>query len=239
MWTVNGHLSQLWPFTKLYCLGLSPRAGHPKETLHLLHGSLYDIKCSGFYCNYNETDNYTDPIVPALRIPLDESDPTTDEALKSRGTDTDQEAKASQNGDTGPKELDIADESVEIPELAIKDLPHCPECKTGLLRPGVIWFGEMLPSKVIRQVDDFIEANEIDLIMVIGTSASVYPAAGYVDSARYKGAKVAVINTDPNDEPRSGMMKGDWFFVGDAAQILPELFKPVIGDISGAAEQRR
>lgn len=137
-----------------------------------------------------------------------------------------------------PKELDIADDGVEIPELTIKDLPHCPGCKTGLLRPGVIWFGEMLPSKVIRQVDDFIEANEIDLIMVIGTSASVYPAAGYVDSARYKGAKVAVINTDPNDEPRSGMMKGDWFFVGDAAQILPELFQPVIGDISGAAEQK-
>lgn len=142
------------------------------------------------------------------------------------------------NGSSGPKELDIADENVDLPELAIKDLPHCPACKTGLLRPGVIWFGEMLPSKVIRQVDDFIEANEIDLIMVIGTSASVYPAAGYVDSARYKGAKVAVINTDPNDEPQSGMMKGDWFFVGDAARILPELFKPVIGDISRSGEQR-
>ncbi|TID20678.1 DHS-like NAD/FAD-binding domain-containing protein [Venturia nashicola] len=217
--------------------GLSPRAGHPRDTLHLLHGSLYDIKCSGFYCNYNETDNYTDPIVPALEIPLDESDSTTDEALKSRGHSRGQEAEPSQNGDVKPKELDIADESVNIPELSIKDLPHCPVCKTGVLRPGVVWFGELLPSKVMQQVDDFIESNEIDLIMVIGTSASVYPAAGYVDDARYRGARVAVINTDPNDEPESGMMEGDWFFVGDAAQILPELFKPLIGDVSGAAEQ--
>jgi NAD-dependent deacetylase sirtuin 5 len=175
--------------------------------------------------------------VPALEIPLDDSDPTTDNALKAKSNGLSEKVDAHHNGTSGPKELDIADENVDLPELAIKDLPHCPECKTGLLRPGVVWFGEMLPSKVIRQVDDFIEANEIDLIMVIGTSASVYPAAGYVDSARYKGAKVAVINTDPNDEPRSGMMKGDWFFVGDAAQILPELFKPVIGDISGMKEQ--
>jgi NAD-dependent deacetylase sirtuin 5 len=224
---------KLWKHTNTCCLGLSPRAGHPRETLHLLHGSLYDIKCSGFYCNYFERDNYTDPIVPALEIPLDESDPTTDQALKAKSN-----GDANYNSTARPKELDIADENVALPELAIKDLPHCPECKTGLLRPGVIWFGEMLPSKVIRKVDDFIEANDIDLIMVIGTSASVYPAAGYVDSARYKGAKVAVINTDPNDEPRSGMMKGDWFFVGDAAQILPELFRPVIGDISEMSEQK-
>lgn len=219
-------------------LGLSQRAGHPKQSLHLLHGSLYNIKCSGFYCNYFEEDNYTDPIVPALAIPLDESDPTTIEALQAKSAERGEKVQKHQNGASASRELDISNEEVPLPELSEKDLPHCPECKTGLLRPGVVWFGEMLPPKVIRTVDDFIvESDEIDLILVIGTSARVYPAAGYVERARANGARVAVINTDPNDEPRSGMMNGDWFFVEDAAQILPELLKPIIGDVSGMSEK--
>ena len=65
---------------------------------------------------------------------------------------------------------------------------------------------------------------------MIGTSAQVYPAAGYVDIARAKGARVAVVNKDPMDFPTSGIMDGDWFFAGDAAQIVPEILKPVIGE---------
>ncbi|KAI4684349.1 hypothetical protein J4E85_007148 [Alternaria conjuncta] len=193
--------------------GLSPRAQHPAEQLKLLHGSLFDLKCSDFFCNYSERNNYTDPIVPALAIPTDESDPTTNAALAAR-------------------ELDISDINVEIPELDYKHLPHCPECKNGLLRPGVVWFGEILPKKVMEDVDAFIEDEEdIDLIMVIGTSAKVYPAAGYVDLARSKGARVAIINMDANDVPAGGLYDGDWFFQGDAAQIVPELLKSVIGEI--------
>lgn len=67
--------------------------------------------------------------------------------------------------------------------------------------------------------------------MVIGTSATVYPAAGYVDQARAKGARVAVVNMDSNDVPESGMRERDWMFEGDAAQILPELFKGEIGEL--------
>lgn len=163
-----------------------------------------------------ERNNYTDPIVPALAIPSDESDPTTTSALAVR-------------------ELDISDEAVAIPELSRDHLPTCPTCKHGLLRPGVVWFGEQLPGDVLDDVDAFISAPEkIDLIMVIGTSAKVYPAAGYVNSARVKGARVAVINMDPNDVPGQGLYAGDWFFQGDAAQILPELLKSVIGDLDMA-----
>jgi NAD-dependent SIR2 family protein deacetylase len=81
-------------------------------------------------------------------------------------------------------------------------------------------------------VDAFCSNKEkIDLIMVIGTSAKVYPAAGYVDMARMKGARVAIINMDANDVPAGGLYNGDWFFQGDAAQIVPELLKSVIGEI--------
>jgi NAD-dependent deacetylase sirtuin 5 len=193
--------------------GLSPRAQHPAAQLKLLHGSLYDVKCSDFFCKYFERNNYTDPIVPALQIPSDDSDPTTTSALAAR-------------------ELDISDINVDIPELDYSHLPQCPECKRGLLRPGVVWFGEQLPKDVMEDVDAFISAEGgIDLIMVIGTSAKVYPAAGYVDHARMKGARVAIINMDPNDVPAGGLYDGDWFFQGDAAQIVPELLKSVIGEI--------
>lgn len=198
--------------------GLSPRAKHPEDKLKLLHGSLFDVKCSDFFCNYTESNNYTDPIVPALAIPTDESDPTTSDALQRR-------------------ELDISNENVSLPELDYRHLPKCPKCKRGLLRPGVVWFGEMLPTNVIEDIDNWMTKNKkIDLIMVIGTSAKVYPAAGYVDRARVKGAKVAIINMDSNDVPAGGLRKGDWFFEGDAAQIMPEILKNVIGEIKNTPD---
>ena len=91
----------------------------------------------------------------------------------------------------------------------------------------------MLPAKVIDEIDDFIEkSHKIDLILVIGTSAKVYPAAGYIDKARAKGARVAVINMDRADTGRGGLKHGDWFFEGDAGVLVPELLKSEIGDLS-------
>lgn len=131
------------------------------------------------------------------------------------------------------KELDISDDRVEIPELDAADLPHCPECGSGLLRPGVVWFGEALPVKVIKEIDSFIEeADKINLILVIGTSAQVYPAASYIPKAREKGARVAFINMDRADTGDGGLEHGDWFFEGDAGVLVPELLKSEIGDIS-------
>lgn len=124
-------------------------------------------------------------------------------------------------------DVDISDASKPIPELTEDDLPKCPKCN-GLLRPGVVWFGEPLPTDTIDYVDKWIESEPVDLMLVIGTSSRVYPAAGYVDKARDNGARVAVINLDPND---AGLVHGDWFFQGDASVILPEILNPVIGDI--------
>ena len=121
-----------------------------------------------------------------------------------------------------------------LPYINKEDLPHCPKCKNGLLRPGVVWFGEMLPKDTLAAVDEFIEsADKIDLVLVIGTSARVYPAASYVDMAKQKGARIAVINTDRADIPKvqKGMTKRDWFFEGDAGTIVPELLKSVIGEV--------
>ena len=213
-------------------IGLSQRAGHPAEQLHLLHGSLFDVRCTSFYCNFTEQNNFTDPIVPALGIPCErelkpiDSDKTGTQAGQSlHGAMKDKNSAA-----TELKELDIADDRISIPDLQVKDLPHCPRCRNGLLRPGVVWFGEVLPEKTVSAIDDFIAQSEkIDLILVIGTSSKVYPAAGYVDKARAKGARVAVVNMDRADVPggRNGLHKGDWFFEGDAGVIVPEILKSV------------
>lgn len=124
-------------------------------------------------------------------------------------------------------DVDISDASNPIPELTSDDLPKCPKCN-GLLRPGVVWFGEPLPTETIDYVDKWIESEPVDLMLVIGTSSQVWPAAGYADTARDNGARVAVINLDPND---ADVVDGDWFFQGDASVILPEILKPIIGDI--------
>lgn len=110
------------------------------------------------------------------------------------------------------------------------DLPQCPKCKVNLLRPGVVWFGEALPVDIVTEIEAMFEHPEpIDLFLTIGTSSKVWPAAGYADLARKKGARVATVNLDAADA--LGTRPGrDWVFVGDAAAILPVLLKPVIGE---------
>lgn len=131
------------------------------------------------------------------------------------------------------RDLDISDDRVEIPQIPVEELPRCPKCGGGLLRPGVVWFGEPLPEKTMIAVDAWMRKPEkIDLILVIGTSARVYPAAGYIDEARARGARVAVVNTDEADTGTNGLRKQDWFFQGDAGSIVPEILKTVIGNIS-------
>jgi NAD-dependent SIR2 family protein deacetylase len=66
-------------------------------------------------------------------------------------------------------------------------------------------------------------------MLVIGTSSKVYPAAGYTEIARRNGARVAVINMDAEDA--IGLRHGDWFFQGDAGEIVPEILKSVVGEI--------
>jgi NAD+-dependent protein deacetylase sirtuin 5 len=197
--------------------GLSPRAGHPANQLKLLHGNLFDVKCADEHrCGYSRKNDFTDPIVPALALPEDKPDANLDAAVKQKHALI--------------KGVDISDASVNISTLDPKDLPQCPSCKKSLLRPGVVWFGESLPGDTMRDVDAyFSDAKNIDLMLVIGTSAVVYPAAGYTQFARHKGARVAVINMDRGDARE--LTKNDWFFEGDAAVIVPEILQSVIGEV--------
>lgn len=72
------------------------------------------------------------------------------------------------------------------------------------------------------------------MILVVGTTATVWPAAGYVEEARARGARIAVINMDGLDGElgaASNLGNDDFLFQGDAAKILPEILKPIIGEL--------
>jgi NAD-dependent deacetylase len=88
----------------------------------------------------------------------------------------------------------------------LRDNPPCPACGAAALRPDIVWFGEM----PYRMDEIFAALASADLFISIGTSGAVYPAAGFVQTARYCGARTLEINLDPSqgsrwfDEPRLG-----------------------------------
>jgi len=99
---------------------------------------------------------------------------------------------------------------------AIAELP--PRCACGgLLRPGVVWFGEELIPGVWDRAEK--AAREADLFLVIGTSAVVYPAAGLVRLAKCAGAKVVEINL--SETVITSQI--DAFHPGPCGQLLPKL----------------
>lgn len=97
-------------------------------------------------------------------------------------------------------------------------VPLCPECEAPL-RPGVVWFGEDLPHLVW---DGAVRAvNRAQVLLVIGTSSVVYPAAGLTGLAKNQNTRVIEINLVPT--PASPL--ADIVLTGQSGVILPELLK--------------
>jgi NAD-dependent deacetylase len=95
-------------------------------------------------------------------------------------------------------------------------LHKCSKCG-GLLRPHVVWFGESLDPDIIRKA---IEASQnCELMLIVGTSGVVQPAASLAYQAKTEGAVVAEINIEQT--PQSGHM--DFVLTGQAGKILPML----------------
>jgi NAD-dependent deacetylase len=93
-----------------------------------------------------------------------------------------------------------------------------PYCVCGALyRPGVVWFGEVLPATALQHA--FTAAEEAEVFFSIGTSAVVYPAAALPQIAAEHNAYVVEIN--PEKTPLTP--RGDEFLPGKAGEILPAL----------------
>jgi NAD-dependent deacetylase len=99
---------------------------------------------------------------------------------------------------------------------------ECASCGTaGMVRPDIVWFGEMP-----YEMDTIDEAlQRCDLFVSIGTSGAVYPAAGFVQSARYHGARTLEMNLEPS--------MGSYFFdesrIGKAGELVPQWVDEVLG----------
>jgi NAD-dependent deacetylase len=98
-----------------------------------------------------------------------------------------------------------------------RQLVYC-QCG-GLVRPGVVWFGEGLPPDVWMKTEQAI--RNCNLLLVVGTSAVVYPAAGLVPLARRSGAKIIEVNIE--ESPISSLV--DVQLIGRAGDILPKLLQ--------------
>ncbi len=93
--------------------------------------------------------------------------------------------------------------------------PRCPACG-NMRRPAVVWFGEELPRQTLAAAEAAV--RECDLMLVVGTSGVVYPAAGL---ARMAAGKVVIVNPEPTelDDPAHVMLRGN------AARLLPQLLE--------------
>ena len=106
---------------------------------------------------------------------------------------------------------------VEDFRRSLPELPPCCEVCGGMMRPGVVWFGESLPEGVFERACSAV--MDCDLFLVVGTSAVVYPAASLVPLARRSDATVIEVNPDETDV--SGI--ADHVLRGPSGEILPEL----------------
>lgn len=101
--------------------------------------------------------------------------------------------------------------------------PACPVCDAvGVLRPDIVWFGEM-PYQMGR-IERALE--RCDLFVAIGTSGAVYPAAGFVRTARHYGADTLEFNLEPSE--------GSLFFaetrLGRASELVPAFVEELLAD---------
>jgi NAD-dependent deacetylase len=96
------------------------------------------------------------------------------------------------------------------------DVPLCPRCG-GLLRPDVVWFGEMLPRAALARAEAVADTCEV--CFVVGTSAIVYPAAALPQTARTAGALIVEVN--PEETELTPL--ADLSLCGKAGEVLPHL----------------
>lgn len=94
--------------------------------------------------------------------------------------------------------------------------PLCPACG-GMLRPGVVWFGEALPVGAWQQSVEAVE--DADVFFCVGTSSLVEPAASLPRLARSLGRTVVQINPDPTAHDAVA----DFILRGKSGEVLPRL----------------
>ncbi len=105
--------------------------------------------------------------------------------------------------------------------------PLCPECD-GILKPDVIFFGEQLPAEALRHAVD--HSRRCDLLIVVGSSLVVYPAAYMPVYAKEAGAAVAIVNLTVTDFD----LQADVVIHGKAGEVMPLILEAVKRNLAAA-----
>jgi len=116
----------------------------------------------------------------------------------------------------------LEDEVVQPEEHDDSVPPRCARCGASL-RPDVVWFGELLPFEALEASSE--AARECDLLLSIGTSSLVYPAAALPYEALENGATLVEVN--PSETPLTP--HADYSLRGSASEVLPNLLREAFG----------
>ncbi|KXS22265.1 Sirtuin-like protein 5 in complex with suramin [Gonapodya prolifera JEL478] len=154
-----------------------------------MHGSLFHVRCTS--CG-DEFEDRTNPICDSL---AGKGAPDPD----ARDADI-------------PLDLLPRHELCQRPVALTSSETGEKICIGGLLRPAVVWFNESLDPPVMNEIRVLL--NRCDLLLVVGTSGIVYPAAGFASIVKSNGGKVAEFNLDPSEG-------ADFDFVGPCEDLLP------------------
>jgi NAD-dependent deacetylase len=101
--------------------------------------------------------------------------------------------------------------------------PHCKVCGGAFLKPTVVLFGEPMPQAAVTKA--FALAREADVVLVVGSSLVVYPAADIPLVALRSGARMIVVNAEPT--PFDGL--AEVVIHGRSGEVLPEIVE-LIGE---------
>ncbi|MBW2222074.1 MAG: NAD-dependent deacylase [Deltaproteobacteria bacterium] len=110
---------------------------------------------------------------------------------------------------------------IKSEEISLETLPPRCDCG-GVLRPDVVFFGEAIPPEALTKSNQ--ETRSCNVMLVIGTSAEVQPAASLPDIAKSSGATIIEINIE---ETGFTGYTSDYFIKGKAGEILPKIVNKV------------
>lgn len=110
-----------------------------------------------------------------------------------------------------------------IPEIDFNQLPPpCPNCKTGLIKPDFVFFGEGINQETYQ--NSFFEAQLSDVFIVVGTTGEVMPASMVVHLARAQGASVIEVNLTSSSFTSNVTTH---FLPGKATEIMNQLISEI------------
>ncbi len=113
-------------------------------------------------------------------------------------------------------------QNINEPQITPPDT--CPRCNS-IMRPNVVWFGEPLPNDIWNKAKEVVE--QCDLMLIIGTSGLIYPAAGLSDEAIKN--KIETVQITLDETPIDTLVTHN--FRAKAGEILPKLFNVAFGEM--------